>query len=144
MKSKALTIALIVLVVISLLSIIGLVLKLQLTNNNGSNEPKEPTIDEIVEASVDVPEITTNLSGKQYIKISLKIQTNSKKAAEELRKRDFQINNIVIQELSEMTSEDFDGKSGKRSFEDAIKGQLNPLMQQGEIEKVYIVSYIIN
>ena len=144
MKSKALTIALIVLVVISLLSIIGLVLKLQLTNNNGSNEPKEPTIDEIVEASVDVPEITTNLSGKQYIKISLKIQTNSKKAAEELRKRDFQINNIVIQELSEMTSEDFDGKSGKRSFEDAIKAQLNPLMQQGEIEKVYIVSYIIN
>ncbi|WOV86113.1 flagellar basal body-associated protein FliL [Sporosarcina oncorhynchi] len=144
MKSKALTIALIVLVVISLLSIIGLVLKLQLSNNSGPSEPKEPTIDEIVEASVDVPEITTNLSGKQYIKISLKIQTSNKKSAEELRKRDFQINNIVIQELSEMTAEDFDGKSGKRAFEEAIKAQLNPLMQQGEIEKVYIVSYIIN
>ncbi|MBD7983537.1 flagellar basal body-associated protein FliL [Sporosarcina sp. Sa2YVA2] len=144
MKSKALTIALIVLVVISLLSIIGLVLKLQLTNNDGSTEPKEPTIDEIIESSVDIPEITTNLSGKQFIKISLKIQTTNKKAAEELLKRDFQVKNLVIQELSEMTADDFAGKAGKQAFEDSIKAQLNPLMQSGEIEKVYIVSHIIN
>lgn len=144
MKSKALTIALIVLVVISLLSIIGLVLKLQLSNNDSSSEPKEPTIDEIIESSVDIPEITTNLSGKNFIKISLKIQTTNKKAAEELLKRDFQVKNLVIQELSEMTTDDFAGKAGKQAFEDSIKAQLNPLMQSGEIEKVYIVSHIIN
>lgn len=140
MKNKALTIALIIVVTLTLVGIIGLILTLQL---KGDSVEKEPTIDEILEASVDVPEIMTNLSGRQFIRISLKIQTTDKKAAAELTKRDFQVQNIVIQELSEMTSKDFEGKAGKQAFEDSIKSQLNPLMQEGEIEKVYIVSYII-
>lgn len=140
MKNKALTIALITVVSLTLVGIVILILSLQFKGNVGETEP---TIDEILEASVDVPEIMTNLSGRQYIKLSLKIQTDDKKAAEELAKRDFQINNIVIQELSEMTAEDFEGKAGKQAFEESIKAQLNPLMQKGEIEKVYIVSYII-
>ena len=85
----------------------------------------------------------TNLAGRQFIRISLKIQTDNKKAAEELPKREFQVKNIVIQELSEMTSKDLEGKVGKQAFEDSIKSHLNPLMQEGEIEKVYIVLYII-
>lgn len=140
MKNKALTISLIIVVTLTLVGIIGLILTLQL---KGDTAPKEPTIDDILEASVDVPEIMTNLSGREFIRISLKIQTTDKKAATELAKRDFQIQNIVIQELSEMTSKDFEGKAGKQAFEDSIKSQLNPLMQKGEIEKVYIVSYII-
>lgn len=140
MKNKALTITLIVLVCITLVGIVGLILALQL---KGNVEEKKPSIDEIIEASVDVPEITTNLSGRQFIRISLKIQTENKKAADELAKREFQVKNIVIQELSEMTSQDFEGKAGKQAFEESIKSQLNPLMQEGEIEKVYIVSYII-
>ncbi|WP_432359327.1 flagellar basal body-associated protein FliL [Sporosarcina sp. UB5] len=140
MKNKALTIVLIIVVTLTLVGIIGLILTLQL---KGDSTSKEPTIDDIIEASVDVPEIMTNLSGRQFIRISLKIQTTDKKAAEELAKRDFQVQNLVIQELSEMTAKDFEGKAGKQAFEDSIKSQLNPLMQNGEIEKVYIVSYII-
>ncbi len=141
MKNKVLTVSLIILVCITLVGVVGLILMLQL--NKGEAKDKEPSIDEILESSVDVPEITTNLSGRQFIRISLKIQTSNKKAAEELTKRDFQVNNIVIQELSEKTAKDFEGKTGKQSFEDAIKAQLNPLMKEGKIEKVYIVSYII-
>lgn len=141
MKNKVLTVSLIILVSITLVGIVGLILVLQF--NKGDDKSAEPTIDEIIEASVDVPEITTNLNGRQFIRISLKIQTDNKKAAAELTKRDFQVNNIVIQQLSEMTSKDFEGKTGKQQFEDALKAQLNPLMQEGKIEKVYITSYII-
>ena len=140
MKNKALTISLIILVCITLLGAVALVLVLQLNKGEAS---AEPTIDEIIESSVDVEEITTNLAGKQFIRITLKIQTDNKKSAEELAKRDFQVKNIVIQELSEMTPENLEGKVGKQTFEDAIKQQLNPLMQEGEVQKVYIVSYII-
>ena len=140
MKNKALTISLIILVCITLLGAVALVLVLQLNKGEAS---AEPTIDEIIESSVDVEEITTNLAGKQFIRITLKIQTDNKKSAEELAKRDFQVKNIVIQELSEMTPENLEGKAGKQTFEDAIKQQLNPLMQEGEVQKVYIVSYII-
>ena len=141
MKNKVLTISLIILVCITLLGVVALILVMQL--NKGDAKETEPTIDEIIENSVDIEEITTNLVGKQFIRISLKIQTDNKKAAEELAKRDFQVKNIVIQELSEMTPQDLEGKVGKQALEDSIKSHLNPLMQAGEIEKVYIVSHII-
>ena len=146
MKNKLLTITLIVLVCITLVGIIFLTLYLTLGKgeNDKENEiEKEPTIDEIVEASVDIPEITTNIGKQQFIRISLKIQTENAKAAEELAKREFQVKNIVIQELSEMTPKELEGKAGKRAFEEALKSFLNPLMQSGQVERVYIVSYII-
>ena len=140
MKNKVLTISLIILVSLTLIGVVALILVMQL---NKEDAVAEPTIEEIIEHSVDIPEITTNLVGKQFIRISLKIQTDNKKAANELAKRDFQVNNIVIQELSEMTPQELEGKAGKQALEDSIKSHLNPLMQNGEIEKVYIVSHII-
>lgn len=142
MKNKLLTIILIVLVTITLVGIIGVMLYLQL-DKEVKAELDEPTIDSIIESSVDIPEITTNLSSNQYIRLSLKIQTDNLEAAEELSKREFQVNNIVIQELSEITSQELEGKVGKQAFEELLKTLLNPLMQSGEIEHVYIVSYII-
>ncbi len=140
MKNKVLTISLIILVCITLVGVVALILVTQMTKGDSD---KEPTIDEIIESSVDVEEITTNLAGNQFIRISLKIQTDNKKAAAELAKRDFQVKNTVIQELSEMTAKDLEGKVGKQALEVAIKSQIDPLMQEGQIKKVYIVSYII-
>ncbi|MEL3960528.1 flagellar basal body-associated protein FliL [Lysinibacillus endophyticus] len=139
-KNKLLTIMLIILITITL---IGVVIFVLLTQFNKQGSSLNPTIDEIIEASVDVPEITTNLADNNFVKLTLKIQTDSKNAAEELTKRDFQTNNIVIQELSEMTEEDLQGKQGKILFESTIKSKLNELMQEGEVQQVYITSYII-
>jgi flagellar protein FliL len=140
MKNKVLTISLIILVCITLVGVIALILVMQLNNDD---KAAEPTIDEIIENSVDVEEVMTNLAGKQFIRISLKVQTDNKKAAKELAKREFQVKNIVIQELSEMTPQDLEGKVGKQAFEDSIKSYLNPLMQNGEVQKVYMTSYVI-
>ncbi|PIC65627.1 flagellar basal body-associated protein FliL [Sporosarcina sp. P13] len=142
MKNKLLTISLIILVSITLIGVVAVVLILNF-NKDSNASGKGPNIDAIIEASVDIDEIITNLSGRNFIRLSLKIQTDGKKAAEELKKRDFQVKNMVIQEVSEMTVKDFEGKAGKQQFENTIKAQINELMQDGEIQKVYIVSYII-
>lgn len=143
MKNKGLMITLIVLVVITLVAVVGVVLFLNFTKDSGATKEKEPTVDEIVEQTVELDEIVTNLANRQFIRITLAIQTDSKKAAEELTKRKFQVNNKVIQELSDMKPEDFEGKAGKIQFEESVKAQISPLMQEGEITKVYIVSQII-
>lgn len=134
----------ILLVVIVLITLIGAALFVFVTKFNQPQATLEPPIDDIVEASVDVPEIMTNLADKRVVKVALKIQTSSKEAAEELAKRNFQINNIIIEELSEMTQEDLDGKQGKQMFKKAVKTKLNELMQEGEIQELYITSYITN
>lgn len=139
MKSKLLTISLILLVTITLVGVLALIVVLKFNEE----EVKEPSIDEVIEASVDVPEITTNLLSGDYIRISFKVQTDSKKAKEELEKRDFQVKNIIIEELSEMKSDQLQGKEGKQELETTIKDKANSLMQEGKVEEVYITSYMI-
>ena len=139
-NNKLLTIMLIILVTITLFGVIVVVL---LTQLDKSSATPEPTIDEIVESSVDIPEITTNLADGGFVRISLKVQASDKKAGQELLKRDFQVKNIVIQELSEMERESLEGKQGKIAFQNAIKSQVNELMQDGEVTQVYITSYVL-
>ncbi len=139
-NNRLLTIMLIILVSLTLVGGVALIAFFQLSKHD---ENKELTIDEIVESSIDIPEITTNLEGDKFIRISMKVQTESPESAEELTKRDFQVNNILISELSEMSPEDLDGRQGKLALEDSIKNKINELMNEGEVQKVYITSYII-
>ncbi|MGE6753105.1 flagellar basal body-associated protein FliL [Rossellomorea sp. NPDC071047] len=140
MKSKALTIMMILLVTITLVGVIALVVILKFS---GDEETKEPSIEEVIENSVDIPETTTNLMSNDFIRISFKIQTDSKKAKSELEKRDFQVNNIIIEELSELKAEELQGKKGKEMIETKVKDKINSLMQEGMVEKVYITSMMI-
>lgn len=143
MKNKMMTVMIIILVTILLLGVVGYVVFTKLGSDGADKVVNEPTIDEVLVASVDVPELTTNLMDGKFARISLKVETNSEDAAAELTKRDFQVKNIVIQTLSEMSAKDLEGKSGKIDFQNTIKVQINELMQQGEVKKVYITSYII-
>ena len=96
-----------------------------------------------MESSVDIEEITTNLASDNFIRISFKIQTDSKKAKEELEKRDFQVKNIIIQELSEKNTEDLKGKNGQIELESDLKDKINELMQEGKVVQVYIVNSLL-
>jgi len=138
-NNKILTMIIIVLVAIILIGGIAFVLLTQFNKPAGS---LEPSIDDIVKASVEVPEITTNLADNRVVRFSLTIQTSSKDAAEELTKRTFQVKNIVIQELSEMEQKDLEGKQGKQVFQKSLKTRINELMQEGEVQEIYFTSFI--
>ncbi|EWG11964.1 flagellar basal body-associated protein FliL [Cytobacillus firmus] len=139
-NNKLLMIMLMMLVAITLIGAIALVLVMKFS---GDNETKEPTIDEVLEASVDIPQVTANLASDDYIRISFKIQTENKKAKEELQKRDFQVKNLIIQELSEMKSEDIQGKEGQIKLQEDLKTKINGLMQEGKIVQVYITESLL-
>ncbi|HEY4623213.1 MAG TPA: flagellar basal body-associated FliL family protein, partial [Solibacillus sp.] len=66
-----------------------------------------------------------------------------KEAGEELLKREYQVKDILIQELSEMEEEGLKGKQGKVAFQNTIKSQINELMQSGEVTQVYFTSYVL-
>ncbi|WP_342442696.1 flagellar basal body-associated protein FliL [Lysinibacillus sp. FSL K6-0057] len=138
-NNKMLTMIIILLVAVIL---IGVILFVLLTQFNKPTGAVEPSIDEIVEATVEIPEITTNLADKRVVRLSLKIQTTSKDAAAELTKRVFQVQNIAIQELSEMEQKDLEGKQGKQIFQKSLKTRINELMQEGEVQEVYFTSFI--
>ncbi|MTH52751.1 flagellar basal body-associated protein FliL [Bacillus mangrovi] len=140
MNKKLLSIMFIIITSITLIGVAALAL---MTNFFEKETTGAPTIDEIVESSVEVPELTTNLAGGNIVRISLKLETDSKKAKEELEKREFQVKDVVISELSSMKAEQLAGKDGKEALKKTIMGSINRLMQEGKVEKVYTTSFIL-
>ncbi|HZG70580.1 MAG TPA: flagellar basal body-associated protein FliL [Chondromyces sp.] len=139
-RNNLLTVMVVIMTVILLVGTIAVVIILNSSVNQGAGEP---SIDEVIESSVDIPEMTTNLASDDYIRISFKIQTDSKKASEELKKRDFQVKNIIIEQLSEMNAEQLKGKEGKETLTSQLRTELNQVMQEGKVVEIYITSYII-
>lgn len=134
------TIILVFLAAVSLLGIIGVVV---LMNHTDQSSDKEPSIDEVIKYSVEIPEITTNLSDNTLIRVSYMMETDNKKAKEELDKRIFQVNDIVITELAEMKADQLNDKKGKLEFENKLEAQVNGLMQEGKVIEIYTTSSIL-
>lgn len=130
-------------ILLVLVLIAGVILAAFLYLKKDTNQSNEPSIDKIIERSVEIPEMTTNLSDDSYLVLSLKVQTDSKDAKVELEKRAFQVKNIIIQELSSMSSGDFKSKEGLIEVQNILKMRMNELMQNGTVEKVYITNRLI-
>ncbi len=141
MKNNKLVMTMFILLVI--IALVGAVAIIMLLNTNNQSKDSEPTIDEVLEMSVDIKEITTNLASNDFIRISFKIQTDSKDAKEELQKRDFQVNNIIILELSGLEVEEIQGKEGQLKLEETLKTKINEILQEGKVQKVYITQFLL-
>ncbi|WP_430785919.1 flagellar basal body-associated protein FliL [Virgibacillus flavescens] len=127
------------LVILVLGGVIALVVVLNVSGDD--NEGEAQSIDDIVEYSYQTSEITTDLKDGSFVKIQFQIVTNSEEAKEEIEKREFQLKNILIKELSVMSAEDF--KSGLGKLEDVVQLRLNEVMTDGTITDVYTISKIL-
>ncbi|MFN2746234.1 MULTISPECIES: flagellar basal body-associated protein FliL [Bacillus] len=140
MNKKLLGIMLIIILTITVLGAVAFfVIK---GNASGKDEKQEPSIDEVVESSVEIDEITTNLKSDNVVRLSIKLEADSKKAKEELEKRDFQIKDTVISLLANTNADDLEGTKGKEHFKEKLKQKMNSeYMKEGKVKEVYITSF---
>lgn len=108
-------------------------------DDTAANE--EQSIDDMNEFSYETDEITTDLKDGKFVRIKFQIIADSRKAAKELEKRDFQIENILIKEISLMNEEDF--TSGLTEVEEKLQENINEVMIDGEITDVYTIKKIL-
>lgn len=99
------------------------------------------TIDEMNQYAYTTPEVTTDLEDGSFVRIEFEIITDGKKSLKEVDKREFQIKNLLIKELSVMSESDFN--AGLSDLESDMKDNLNELMEDGEITDVYTVSKVL-
>lgn len=131
----------IIMLSLTLIGSIAVIVTLKYTGQ--ASTEKGPSIDDVIKASVDVTNIKTNLKSNNYISISFKIQMDSKKAAAELQKRDFQVRDIIIKRLSDMSAQDFEGTQGLSTLETDIAKQIDQLMENGHVVKIYTTSKVL-
>lgn len=124
------------------ITVAGVAALLFVLNSQGSEKASaDRSIDELVEYSLDTEEITTDLQNDRFVRIQFKIITSDKHAKEELQKRDFQLKNILIKELSQMEEKEF--KTGVDNLESMLQTRLNELMEDGKVTDVYTTKKVL-
>lgn len=101
----------------------------------------EQSIDEMIDYSLETPEVTTDLEDGTFVQVQFQLITDGKKAKEELEKRDFQLTNLLIKEIAVMQKEDF--KTGLDDLEGNIQTNLNEIMTEGTVTEVYTIKKIL-
>lgn len=142
-KNRLLNIMMIILGALTLIGILALVLYTQVFQAQEAQGEREPTIDQVLERSVETEEITTNLLSNHVIRSQFVFQLENPTAKTELEKRSFQVENIIIQELSDMRDADFQGSEGIKELEGRIKSEVNQIMQEGPVIEVYMNQRVI-
>lgn len=99
--------------------------------------------DDILATMVETESITTNLNSGGYIQLRFQIQTSSKEAKDELEKRSFQVQNIILRLASGMTAEEAKQPEGNAQFEQQMKNQLNALLENGKVIHVFTINKVI-
>ncbi len=139
MNQKVFKTMLAILIVITVIGVVALVMVMTISGKE--EEDGKPSIDEVVENSFETEELTTDLKNDRFVRIQFRIVTNSKDAKEELQKRDFQLKNILIKEISKMNQDEF--KTGVDNLENMLKTRLNELMVEGKVTDVYTINKVL-
>ncbi len=129
----------IALVGITVVGVVALIFVLNMDRDQAAGEGR--SIDEVVEASFETEELTTDLKDDRFVRVQFQIVTDNKAAKEELQKREFQLQNILIKELSKMDVKEF--KTGISNLESMIKSKLNELMDEGKVTDVYTITKVL-
>ncbi|MEC5271733.1 flagellar basal body-associated FliL family protein [Caldifermentibacillus hisashii] len=90
--------------------------------------------------TVETEEITTDLSDGNFVQIQFQLVTDTEQGKEELESRDFQIRNVLIKELTQLTANQLENFELVKS---KIKGQINMMMIEGNVVDVLIVHKVV-
>ncbi|MFC5712139.1 flagellar basal body-associated protein FliL [Thalassorhabdus alkalitolerans] len=140
-KNKLLSIMAVMLVSITLLGVLAIVLFNYLSDDQ--EVTAEPSIEEVIENSWETEEITTNLSSNHFIRAQFRIHLDSKHTREEIKQRDFQVNNLIIRELANLKASDLQSKEGIEELEASLVEQLNEMVEDGKVVNVYTTQRMI-
>ncbi|WP_169871059.1 flagellar basal body-associated protein FliL [Shouchella patagoniensis] len=102
-----------------------------------------PTIDEINGRSFNTEEAITNLKSGELIRAQFRIQLNDKETLEDIEKRDFQVDNVILLALAETSADELLSAEGITELEHTIQTRLNDHLNEGSVEAVFTTSKVV-
>jgi flagellar FliL protein len=138
--------SLLILVVITAIGVGGYFVWHQLTHSaqaEAKSKPGKPTVDDLINDSVDTDSITTNFADGGFIKAKFKLITTSQTNADEIKKLNFRIQDTIIQTINQIKKADAVGPKGFTFIENNVKNDLNKVLGGNYITRVYLVDKLI-
>lgn len=150
-KNKMLQWLIMILIAITLIALASFILWDYLDNRNQSSDPadiaassvenvkpKKMTAQEVKDYTVELKDITTNLTGKNYVKVSFAFLMENKKAKEEFELLTTRVRAIILQTLADMSPEQASGSKGQDLISTTLINKINPILSKGKLVRVDI------
>lgn len=155
-NNKALQWLIMILIAITLIALASFVLYEMMLRNGLQNDPaaaatgsvenvqpKKLTAEQIKDYTYEMKDITTNLVGSDYIKISFAFLLDSAKARNEFELLQTRVRAIVLQTLADMTAEQVSGSKGMDLIGTTLINKINPILSKGKLTQVDITDFNI-
>jgi len=109
-------------------------------SKSGAKKPQKPGEIYLVEDVIVNPK---NTEGRHFVNVSIGLEEGNKNIGDELKKRDAQIRDILIDVFVSRTIQQLDDVADKDSLKSEIARRLNQLLGKGSIRHVYFSNFII-
>jgi flagellar FliL protein len=109
-------------------------------------EPKKLSADEVVELTVNMDDIITNLNDRDYVvKVSFAFQLENVKSKEEFEKiKEITVRPIIIRSLADIGPDELSGAKGMDDLTSKLMNLINPVLNEGKLTKIDITNFIIS
>ncbi|KKK38984.1 flagellar basal body-associated protein FliL [Mesobacillus campisalis] len=107
----------------------------------GFGSEKKPSVEDIVELSVDTDVITTNLASNNFAVVQFNILLDSKEAKAELDMRKPEVRAAVIAILAGFTKDQLTGREGIANLEEELYAKLEAMVESGRVERVLVTEF---
>lgn len=146
-KNKLLNISIIIIIAITILGAAAFFLYQYIFPDaqtvEAEEDVKEPSIDEILTLTVDVPKISTNLADSSIIMLEMTLQTDNQNAKKEADKRMFQIKDRINLFLKNLTIESFSTEDKIKQFKTELIERLNKILHDGKVVNIDITQLFL-
>lgn len=142
-QGGGLKVVIILLVVLLVMGGAGFMTYKYVFGDNVTAKTKPVTAEELAERSFMTDDMTTNIQDERFINVQFAIVTDSAETKENLELRKFQVHNVILGDLSGMTKSQLATKEDMQKFEQTLREQLNGLLEEGEVQRVYMTKKII-
>jgi flagellar FliL protein len=110
----------------------------QAANSVENVKPKKMTAQQMKDATVEIKDITTNLAGKNYVKVNFAFLLEDTKAKEEFELLSTRVRATIIQTLADLTAEQASGSKGQDLISTTLINKINPILSKGKLVRVDI------
>lgn len=127
---------------LSLCLSVGIILGLNYKQPTLAKSLEDIPVDKLDQHTVRTESITVNLPNHKYGYFTFDFIVDTKKGAQELKKREFQVKNFAILYLS--NTEALKSEEGSQELLENLKEYLNGLLIDGEVLEIYFSDKLIS
>ena len=124
------------------LAVLGMKVGLDFGTKTAEEEPKPVQYGEFMQ--IDGMIINpADSQGKRYLLVSVGLESHDAAVLEEVKQKEVVVRDVILKVLGDRTVDELANVALRNELKDNIRGAVNDVMRQGEVDRMYFTQYVL-